>query len=212
MPYRLYRGTTKLFQGSGIPRPPPDQNINKITINFLYEAVNLIKTYNEFPNDKENIFLNSSSLKNDDGFIPLDVIHNYNHNNIIWKIFNKNSFTPNENVRIEFLFDLGSDFEKYDVIFNLGKNVLGNTYSNGKIGFIKSVIYDEENRMLVKYKLDGILPPQDIMIVDVNFPLYFENCNYKSMNMFIIVIGAIFLIVVVAMLYIIFASIILDEL
>jgi hypothetical protein len=123
--------------------------------------------------------------------------NNYtDHNSLVWKVINQNFVRIPQNVTVEIYFDLGKDFINEDVEFYLN--------------FTKSIEYDKL-KTNVKYQWNGLLQPQEVVIIQVNFPLYFENCGYISVNWLMILIGAIFLSLLVGMLYLIITTVFFEE-
>jgi hypothetical protein len=176
-----------------------ENHVNKqeFTITFQYEAVNLIKSYNNFPEggDNDAFFLENKSNVNSGNII------NYNYNTFLWKLYNKNfPSVGNEYISIEIIFDLGNDFSKYTI------------YSTYPEFNFKKIVEKVEELTTIKYLWNGKLDSQEVVVMEVKFPLYFENCKYFSVNFFMVVIGSIFIVFVILMLYVVFNSVMFNDL
>jgi hypothetical protein len=119
------------------------------------------------------------------------------YNSFIWKILNQNFLKSKENISIEIYFDLGKDFMHEDVEFSLN--------------FTKSII-DDDKKNIVKYKWHGTIDPQEVIVLQAKFPLYFEHCGNLSINLVMIFVGAVFIIFLIGMLYIILSTVFSDDL
>jgi hypothetical protein len=177
---------------------PETKGKDSFLIEYDYDAINLIKSniYSKedstFPNKKPTHNSNSTPTITEKSSEKLQ-----NTNSFIWKILNQNFLKSKELLTIEVYFDLGKDFEHEDVEFSLN--------------FQKSII-DSERKTIVKYEWKGALDPQEVLVMQVKFPLYFENCGNLSINLVIIFVGAVFIIFLIGMLYIILSTVFLDDL
>jgi hypothetical protein len=119
------------------------------------------------------------------------------YNSLIWKVLNQNFVHLGQNVTVELYFDLGKEFVNEDIEFNLN--------------FTKSIEYDRM-KTIVKYEWNGYVQPQEVVIIQAKFPLYFETCGYINVNWLMILIGSVFLALLVGMLYMIVTTIFFEEL
>jgi hypothetical protein len=173
----------------------------EFTIIFQYDAVNLIKSYNNFPEgtDSDSFFIDAKDKIERD---KLDN-YNYNYNTFLWKLYNKNFPSVRmEYITIEINFDMGRDFGKYNIFsvdpkFNFKK-------------IIQKNVFDEMTN--VKYLWNGSVDSQEVLVMEIKFPLYFENCKYLNMNIIMVILGSIFIVFVILMLYIVFNSVMFNDL
>jgi hypothetical protein len=156
---------------------------NNFTVEYDYDAINLIQTKKVEKNFHSS--LNTNINKQEMSF-----------NSLIWKLLNPNIIHLKQNITIQIFFDLGKDFLYSDVGFNLPFN--------------KTVEY-EKSKPIVKYEWKGVLEPQEVVIVQVKFPMWFENCGYSNLNWVMIMIGAVFLALLVGMLYMIISTVFFEE-
>lgn len=172
---------------------------NNFTIEYDYDAIGLIKSNIVLKDElnqvlqqerKDNTFYSMNQAEN------LTNFNKVNNNNFIWKILNQNFIKTRENVTLQVFFELGKDFQHEDVEFSLN--------------FTKS-IKDQEGKNLVKYEWNGMIEPQEVLVLQAKFPLYFEHCGNLSINLVMIFVGAIFIIFLIGMLYIIISTVFLDE-
>jgi hypothetical protein len=171
---------------------------NNFTIEFDYDAINLIKTMANKDKDEDSNS-NHHKITNNKTTLPSFRSHqsqSNSYNNFIWKILNQNFLKNKEMINIEIFFDLGKDFEHEDVEFSLN--------------FTKSII-DEEKKSIVKYEWKGMIEPQEVLVLQAKFPLYFEHCGNLNINLVMIFVGSIFIIFLIGMLYIILSTVFLDE-
>jgi len=68
---------------------------------------------------------------------------------------------------MEIYFQLGKEFEKLEVEFNYN--------------FTKKIEKTNANE-IVKYSWETELLPQEIIVVDVKFPMYFEFCGKLNVS------------------------------
>ena len=170
------------------------KNQQFFSINFTYEAISLIKTFNYYSidKDKDTFFLDEKSQNQDQLF---------NYNNFLWKIYNKNFIGKDlETLSIQINFDLGPGFSKYTIFSE-----------NPKIQFKKKIINNADSPLVV-YTWDGAMNSQDVLVIDIKFPLYFESCKNDYMSITIVLIGSIFILFVILMLYVVFNSVMFNEL
>lgn len=153
-------------------------------IEFDYNAINLIKS----------IVVENKSENSTNDFNDNDSSKNYN--SFIWKILNQNFIKHKENVVIELYFDLGKNFQHEDVSFSLK--------------FEKSLI-EENKKQIVKFRWEGVIEPQEVVILQAKFPMYFDSCGNISINLVMIFIGSIFIIFLIGMLYIILSTVFSGE-
>jgi hypothetical protein len=152
------------------------------SIEYDYEALNIIKS---------NLVKDMDAAINNQNDTIL-----VSSNTFIWKILNQNLIKSKENVTIEIYFDLGKEFEHEDVEFSLN--------------FTKSII-NTEKKSLIKYIWKGSIDPQEVVILQAKFPLYFEHCGNISINIVMIFVGAIFIIFLIGMLYVILSTVFSDD-
>lgn len=119
------------------------------------------------------------------------------NNTFLWKFFNENLFKIKQKLNLEFYFSFDKLFENENVTFSIP-------------GFNKTIVQDETQR-LVKYSYSGELLPQDVMILDVKFPMYIENCGGVNINVPMIIVGSVFIIFLILVLYLILSSMIFEE-
>ena len=161
------------------------------TIEYDYEAVNLIKT------STSNSFNKLNRIE--------DNLKVYNFNNFIWKIINQNFIQYKEKINIEIIFNLGETFDPKFVELNL-KNYTFYVEIRKPINK-----HDHEIRTTYVFKWSGLLQPQEVLVLNAKFPLYFENCGDIKANGFMIIIGAIFIILLIGMLYIIISTVFCED-
>jgi hypothetical protein len=191
---------------------------NKFNIEFDYDAINVIKSHfirdsdaMLLPSDQltETYNLNNSSNSSSSPPTPSHKLNNNynshngntysyvaNHNSFLWKILNQNFLKTKEAITIQIYFDLGKEFQHEDVEFSLN--------------FTKAII-DDDKRNIVKYEWKGVIDPQEVLVLQAKFPLYFEHCGTLNINLVMIFIGAVFIIFLIGMLYIILSTVFLDE-
>ncbi len=184
---------------------------NNFTIEYDYDAINLIKS--NFVNEKNNSNSNSNYPQNSDSSTSMtsmgNTYNNYNNNNydenesdnynsFIWKILNQNFLKNKENITIEIYFDLDKEFQHEDVEFSLN--------------FTKSLVdTDEKNKNIVKYEWKGTIDPQEVVILQVKFPMYFDHCRNLSINFVMIFVGSVFIIFLIGILYIILSTVFSED-
>jgi len=161
---------------------------NNILIEFNYNAMNLIKTIISEHKNENSTLIDASADAGVDSF--------KNYNSFIWKILNQNFIKHKETVSIDLFFDLGRNFVNEDVEFSLN--------------FTKSII-EENKKQIVKFHWEGEIEPQDVIILQAKFPLYFNSCGNISINLVMIFIGSIFIIFLIGMLYIILSTVFSGE-
>jgi len=101
-----------------------------------------------------------------------------------------------ERINIEIYFQLGKEFEKVEVNFNYN--------------FTKTIENSKSNDTL-KYHWETDLLPQEIIVLDVKFPLYFDFCGRLNVSWIMVIIGAIFIIFLISMLHMILSTVFFDE-
>ena len=158
------------------------KNYKSFSIEYDYEALNIIKS--NIVKDGE---LRSGS--NNDTFL-------ISSNSFIWKILNQNLMKSKENITIEIYFDLGKEFENEEVEFSLN--------------FTKSII-NTDKKTLIKYIWKGSIDSQEVIILQTRFPMYFEHCGNISINLVMIFVGAIFIIFLIGMLYVILSTVFSED-
>jgi len=160
-----------------------EKNIDSnFKIEFNYNALNLIKTIITENKNENSTLVEAENSKN--------------YNSFIWKILNQNFIKHKENVVIELYFDLGKNFQHEDVEFSLK--------------FVKSIL-EENKKQIVKFRWEGVIEPQEVIILQAKFPLYFDSCGNISINLVMIFIGSIFIIFLIGMLYIILSTVFSGE-
>ena len=155
-------------------------------------------------------------------------------NSFIWKIVNQNLIKVIEKTNIEVYFNIThirflSKKVKYSVKvsnttspspvtawepawrINLSKqnitalNVNNYTNSSNSTGEAFNNYYD------IKYIWKGELNLREVVIIELNFPMVFEKCGNISINLFIVGLGALFIILLIGMLFMIFSSLFFEE-
>lgn len=117
------------------------------------------------------------------------------YNSFIWKMVNQNYMKQNETFHIEIEFDLGKDFLNETVEFSMN--------------FTKEI---DTRRKVVKYIWEGDTSAQDVIIVKSKFPLYFKKCKTLKLNVGMIIVGSVFIMFLIGMLYFIVSTILLEKL
>ena len=117
------------------------------------------------------------------------------YNSFIWKMVNQNYMKQNETFHIEIEFDLGKEFLNETVEFSMN--------------FTKEV---DRRRKVVKYVWEGDTSAQDVIIVKSKFPLYFNKCKTLKLNFGMILVGSVFIMFLIGMLYFIVSTILLEKL
>ena len=205
-----------------------DSNAEKpenFSVIFQYEAKNLIKTvgnpeildseqeevggrnFKQFKNFKnlnstrniENNHTNEKNSSANTNFLETKIKSvstdpSLQNNSLVWKIYNKNF--NSEDIEIKLIFDLGKDFVNYFIHSR-----------NNQMKFIKK-IHETKEKSIVEYDWSGENEFYSVIVMDVNFPLYFENCRYDNMSIFAIVLGSVLVTLMTLMIYIILSSII----
>lgn len=164
------------------------------TFEYDYLAVNLIKSFNNNSPDKldkdplNKITSNSTTVAN---------INATAYNSFIWKFFNENLLKISQKITVEFYFSIDKLFEKENVTFSVGN-------------FTKGIVLENAQR-IVKYTATFDVPHEEVLVLDVKFPMYFENCGGYNMNVPMIIVGAVFIIFLILVLYLILSSMIFEE-
>jgi len=183
------------------------KNITKPIVDFKYLAENLIKT-------------NKGSITN--GKESNDT------NSFLWKVVNQNLIKVTEKINLEVFFNAGDDFSKFNntndadavssnlnftkIFPDLNNNKLVNSLENNKT--INKNELDEDdfnNHYNVKYVWNGTLKLHDVIVIDVYFPKIFDTCGNISINLFIVGTGAVFIILLIGMLFFVFSSLFFEE-
>lgn len=153
--------------------------------------VPLNKSNNSHHNNQQD-FNNITNHNTVENFNP--VVHH--HNWFIWKLLNQNFMKMGEKVKIEVYFQLGKEFENSTVLFSFN--------------FTKSIEHTKRES-IVKYVWEGEIPPQQLMILDVKFPLFFESCGNLHLSWVMILIGSLFIIFLITMLHMILSTIFFED-
>lgn len=177
---------------------------DNLQINFFTfnKKLNIFEVY--YANPKNNINYSINYEYDANNLIKRNIVVNQmndtnnetkSYNSFIWKMVNQNYMRQNETFHIEVEFDLGKRFIDEKVEFSLN--------------FTKIV---DEKRSKVKYIWDGIVDSQDVVVLKVKFPLYFSKCKALKLNFGMILIGSIFIMFLIGMLYFIVSTILLEKL
>jgi len=155
------------------------------------------KSFNHNASNSSQVIVKRHETRNTnyntiDSFNPN--IHHYNW--FIWKLLNQNFMKTIEKVKIEIFFNLGKEFESTDVHFS--------------VNFTKTIEEANKERN-VKYVWEGDIQPQQIMILDVKFPMYFETCGNLNLSWIMIIIGSVFIIFLISMLHLILSTIFFED-
>lgn len=171
---------------------------SKFYLNFQYQSLNLISSNLNAPDsDSDNFFISSNQNEDFNDFSKI------NYNSMLYKFHNKNNvLDSSENLKIELNFDLGKNFKNYDLI--------SQNFKFNKQNY--TILVDNEPKEIVKYTTKKNLEPQDIEILEIEFPLYFDHCKYNAVSIVKILIGSIVITMVIFLLYIVFNSVIFNEL
>ena len=170
------------------------------TFEFEYIAYNLILSHHGGSNTLLKDYKNWSEVQFNKNYEkkhkfikkPMDFDDGYNY--LVWKFFNKNYFQEIKNLRISIIFDLGLDFVNYPVLFS----------PPFQMSFKKSLVVEDKIKF-VKYVTDFKILPQEVMILDMKFPLIFSQCSTGTPNVFMVAILSILIIFMIFIIYIIFS-------
>jgi len=158
------------------------QNRSNFSLEYDYDAIGFIQNNNDKNYDEKN-----------------SLILGNRYNSFLWKIFNQNLMKVSEYLMIDIYFQLGKDFEKLDVefnLFNFTKTLESSPHSHEKV---------------VKYHWEGIIQPQQVMVIEAKFPLFFENCGMIGVNIMLVILGSTFIIFLIGMLHMILSTIFFEE-
>ena len=154
-------------------------NYSNFSVEYDYSAINLIKTNSDKNYTNNNLFLGNK------------------YNSFLWKIMNQNMASSlSEMIKIEIFFQLGKDFENFDLEFNLN-------FTKSK----ENMISKNSNDTIVKYSWEGIVKAQEVLILEGKFPLFFEQCGSIDLNYFLILMGATFIVFLIGMMHLILSTI-----
>jgi len=177
----------------------PDRVVSP-AVEYKYLAVNLIKT-NLVSISDEN------KSKNDT-------------NSFIWKVVNQNVLKLKEKMNIEVYFDKFKNMDPKDIKFSLNftkilplrvnNNDDGSSGGNNVTSDNKDT-NDFNDHFMVKYLWKGALKLHEVVIIEVTFPMIFEDCGNIYVNIFVVGIGAVFVVFLVGMLFFIFSSLFFEE-
>jgi hypothetical protein len=175
-------------------------NNEKVDINlFVYnKKLNLFTIFFE-----KNENLTNYSLEYD--YMAMNLIKSQrgknstlSNNTFLWKFYNENILKEKQKLNLEFYFSIDKLFEKENVTF----------YRN-------SVLFDLEksviNEGLVKYSKSVDLYPNEVIILDAKFPMFFENCGVVRIDVSMIIVGSVFIIFLIFVLYIMLSQILKVE-
>jgi hypothetical protein len=186
-----------------------DMNVNFFAFN---KKLNIFNVYFDNHNNKDNFSMeydydafNLIKTNSDKNYTGGNLFLGHKYNSFVWKVLNQNLMKNKEKLTIDIYFQLGKDFELFDVDFNLNftKSVENITASDHH--------KEHHNETIVKYKWEGTLQPQEVLIVEAKFPLYFEHCGEMSLNYYLIIMGATFIIFLIGMLHLILSSVCFQE-
>jgi hypothetical protein len=142
---------------------PKGKSASTAKFDYIYEARNLLHSYSDFR----------------DGASYNNLTRNYNA--MSWTIKNGNENKHSESLSFEIYFDLGLHFINETCLFNtnMTKSYLEKREENN---LTKTIVkYKSKSNMILKYN--------DSFILEVNFPLYFENCKNYRLNLLISITG-----------------------
>jgi hypothetical protein len=178
-----------------------NKEIKKFFLNFQYQSLNLISSnFNAPDSDSDNFFINNNNSNQNEDYIDFSKI---NYNSMLFKFHNKNNvIDSSEILKIEINFDLGKEFKNFDIT--------SHNFKFNKQNYTS--ITGNETKEIVKYTTTKNLEPQNILILEIEFPLYFENCKYNAVSIIKILIGSIVITFIIFLLYIVFNSVIFNEL
>jgi hypothetical protein len=130
---------------------------------YIYEARNLIHSFSDFR----------------DGASYNNLTRNYNA--MSWMVKNENENKHSEVLAFEIYFDLGHHFVNETSFFN----------TNMSKSIIEVKGENNSTKTIVKYKSlkDLILNYNQTYILNLHFPLYFENCKNYRLNLLISITG-----------------------
>jgi hypothetical protein len=168
------------------------------TFEFEYIAYNLIFSHNGGSNSLLKDYKNwgDNYEKNNDKKLTYYNNPNFEegYNYIIWKFFNKNFIEEIKNLKISIDFDLSFDFVNYPVLFS----------PPFQMSFKKSLIVKDKHKF-VKYETNFKIQPQEVIILDMKFPLIFYQCNTGTPSVFMVAILSILIIFMILIIYIVFS-------
>jgi hypothetical protein len=118
-------------------------------------------------------------------------------NTFTWKFYNDNFESVNQKVTIEFNFNVDRLFEKEKVLFS---------HNSKQVDYSKHIVADKNKRRVV-YKWTGEIKSNEILIVDGTFPHYFEQCGNIALDLVMIIVGSIFILLMIIILYIVLSQI-----
>jgi len=159
---------------------------------------------NKFYKNSDNLNIQKSIGLNGIDYNSYDPISLHNNNNtpneegynsLIWKIFNKNYFEQINDLKIDIVFDLGNDFVNQPVLFEPPLHLK-----------FKKTLEIKNQKHLVKYSSSFKMDAQEVVVLNMKFPLYFKECSNAIPSIFMIGIFALFLIFLIIIVYIIFST------
>jgi hypothetical protein len=118
------------------------------------------------------------------------------NNTFLWKLYNENTNQPNQRLRIEIYFDLGKVFHNEEVYFN-------------ELEFRKNIKVIDGAEVVV-YIWEGEMKSQEVMVIQASFPGYIENCGVDYVTLPMVLLGSVFIVFLVIILYLIISSMIFD--
>jgi hypothetical protein len=157
-------------------------NSDGYSLEYVYSANNIIKSKLSDSNQfKEQNYSDSEG----------------NYNTFTWKFYNDNIERVNQKVIIEFYFNVDRLFEKERVLFN---------HNSKQVEYSKHIV-TEKNKRRVVYKWTGEIKSNEVLIVDGIFPHYFEQCDNIRLDFVMIIVGSIFILLMIVILYIVLSQI-----
>ena len=189
-------------------------SVSYFSIEYDYEAANLIKskyTTHELENTNSDILRNKKIKQNGN-----DSDSNSFKNNFIWKILNQNQIKISEEVKIEIYFDVKTEKIENEIYMNLPftKSVfymdLKNETNTNNTFSRNNFRNETEKKKILKYEWNGIIEPQEVLILNVEFPQIF-NCEIISVNYFVAFVGSLFIIFLIGMTYILISNLLCEN-
>ncbi len=78
--------------------------------------------------------------------------------------------------------------------------------ANGDEFFFNKSLSTINNKRIVKYKWQGVLTPHEVLVIETKFPMILD-CGIVSVDLPIIIIGSIFILFLIIVLYIILSQV-----
>jgi hypothetical protein len=123
------------------------------------------------------------------------------NNTFLWKLYNENT-NSFQKLRIEIYFNIDKGFQHEDVLL-MRNNI-------ERMEFNKTIVVKDGGEVVL-YTWQGELKAQEVMVLQTRFPLYFDNCGTDYITFPMILVGAIFIVFLILVLYLIVSSMLFDD-